>query len=94
MTRYKDIGPWLAQLMLLAALTNSAAVPSRATTSMAPLGEVEVAWAFQGSGVSVKGGDPLETEVDPDPVHTSVCGDASLETKGGDPLKTEVDPDP
>ncbi len=54
-------------------------------TSSTPLGDVELASVF------LKGGDPLETEVDPDPV---ICGDVPLETKGGDPLETEVDPDP
>ena len=54
-------------------------------TSTAPLGDVELASTF------LKGGDPMEIEVDPNPLATPGC--ASL-LKGGDPMEIEVDPNP
>lgn len=54
-------------------------------TSAAPLGDVELASTL------LKGGDPMETEVDPDPSVFLPCGGFQ---KGGDPMETEVDPDP
>ena len=53
-------------------------------TSAASLDDVELVSSF------LKGGDPMETEVDPNPF-ASGCGGF---TKGGDPMETEVDPNP
>ena len=53
-------------------------------TSAASLDDVELASTF------LKGDDPMETEVDPNPF-VWVCGGL---TKGGDPMETEVDPNP
>lgn len=54
-------------------------------TSGAPLGEVELASTF------LKGGDPMEIEVDPEPLASPGCGSF---LKGGDPMEIEVDPEP
>ena len=53
-------------------------------TSAAPLGDVEITSTF------LEGGDPLEIEVDPNPLIDG-CG---IAPKGGDPLEIEIEPNP
>ena len=54
-------------------------------TSAAPLGDVELASTL------LKGGDPMETELDIEPFAAPGCGGFE---KGGDPMETEVDIEP